>query len=86
MVLAASGGAKVHSVTKLRGGPGGDRVRDHQTAPTPSPQQMMNGPVDRVYHFSDDYEPRKKSNKSKRNHASRNKDMTMDTQKDRDHK
>lgn len=86
MVLATSGGAKIHSATKLRGRRGGDRVRDHQTAHTSPPQHKMNGPVDRVYHFSDDYEPRKKSNKSKRNHASRNNDIDMDTQKDRDHK
>lgn len=45
---SSSGGVKVHNAHKLRGG----------TAPPPP--HIMNGPVDRVYHFSDDYDRRVK--------------------------
>ena len=50
-------GVKIHNTAKLRGG---------TAAPT---LNIMNGPVDRVYHFSDDYERRIKGtprSKSKR--------------------
>lgn len=45
---SSSSGVKVHNTHKLRGG---------TAAPPP---HIMNGPVDRVYHFSDDYDRRAK--------------------------
>lgn len=73
---STTGGVKVHNTHKLRGGRG-----------TPTPTHIMNGPVDRVYHFSDDYDRRAKGTpKTKSRSRTLSRTNSVESQSSRDNR